>query len=286
MNEQPLVIIMQGGATRAAFGAGVLYELATKGIVPHIIASASAGTPTAAYFVASQHEEMRKAYTNGIGDLINVTNLIFGKPLYDIHHLLNEAMRKRYPLSVEKIASSSTELFIPLYNYREGRTELRSSRDPDFLENVWSLLHVSLVVHADHILWGTRFEQYVDGALDPFALFREVPFPANARILIIWNESDFGFHWMKRLGHYIFMYFQAYGAPKELLHVLEKRENMLRDGLKLYDEFCARRDPTIIIPDRRSAFEGFDVLRGGRAHISRLFEHGREKGRAALALGL
>lgn len=286
MNERPLVIIMQGGATRAAFGAGVLYELASNGVVPRLIASASAGTPTAAYFVASQHEEMRDAYTNGIGDLISITNLILGKPLYDINHLLNETMRKRYPLSVEKIAASPTELFIPLFNYRDGRTELRSNRDPDFLEHAWSLLHISLVVHADHILRGTQFEQYVDGALDPFALFREVPLPENARVLVIWNESDFGLHWMKRLGYQIFMYFQAHGAPKELMHLLEKREDMLRNGLELYDEFCARRDPVVIIPDRRSAFEGFDVLRGGRAHISRLFEHGREKGRAALASGL
>ena len=121
--ERPLVIIMQGGATRAAFGAGVLYEFAEHGVYPHTIASLSAGVPTAAYYVAGQHKEMREVCTKGIENLISITNLLLGKPVYDIRYLLDKVMRKQYPLSIDALTRSETRLVIPIFNCAQAVTQ-------------------------------------------------------------------------------------------------------------------------------------------------------------------
>lgn len=284
---RPLVIIMQGGATRAAFGAGVLYEFARNNIYPHTISSLSAGIPTAAYYVAGQSEEMRAVYTGGIGkDLISLTNILLGKPVYDIHHLLHNVMRIQHPLSIDAIAESKTRLVIPLYNYHEGRARLFSNHDESFRDDAWSLLHVSLIVHADHILYGTKFEHYVDGALDPFVSFKESIVPENARVIVIWNESDFGMHFIKYLGHKIFAPLQLRTAPHAVRKIFKEREGILEAGQKAYKDFCARWQPHVIIPESRSLLEGFDILRNDRAHLARLFEHGREKARTTLQSGV
>src|SRR3989344_1544816 len=279
--ERPLVIIMQGGAMLAAFGAGVLYELAERGIFPRTIASASAGIPTAAYYAARQHEDMRAVWTKDLrGNFVNVFNLLFGKPIFNIQHVLHEVLRKRNPLSVESLARSETRLVIPLYNYQKGGTELRTSKDDNFLEQVWSLLHVSLIVHPDHILYGTSFEQYVDGALDPFALYKEDFFPDNARVLVIWNESKFGMHPLKYIGQKLFIWLQLRGAPEGMVRALYKRDTMISEGVKAYEEFCIRRKPIVVQPNSSSLSELFTLLSNGGPALEGLFEHGRSKGRA------
>lgn len=264
----------------AAFGAGVLYELAERGVFPHTIASASAGIPTAAYYAAHQCEDMRAVWTTGLrGNFINIFNLFFGKPIFDIHHVLREVLRKSNPLSVESLAGSDTRLVIPLYNYKEGKTELRTNKDENFLEHVWSLLHVSLIVHPDHILYGTPLEQYVDGALDPFALYKEDFFPDNARVLVIWNESRFGMHPLKYIGQKLFIWLQLRNAPEGMVRALHKRENIIFEGHKAYDKFCARYKPMVVQPNSSSLREMFTLLSSSGRTLSGLFEHGRSKGR-------
>lgn len=277
-------IILQGGAMRGAFGAGVLYEFASRGFFVDTIAAASASVSTAAYYAARQHEEMRKIWLEEVGNkrLIRLGNLLSGKPIYDIEYLIEEVFKKKYPLDVQRLAESPTRFILPLYNYQERRLELRSNTDAGFAEDAWSLLHMAMIIHDSHILWGTRFEPYVDGALDPFALYKLDYIPENSRIIVIWNEPKFDMHLIKRLGQRIFIALQTRTFPAEVQRMLQARHQLIIDGMKIYAAFCEKRRPAVIKPDPLSLLDGLDVLSRNNTHLAKLFGHGRAKARQIL----
>ncbi len=280
-------ILMQGGAMRGAFGAGVLYELATRGIFLDTVAAASASVPTAAYYVAGQYEDMRTIWLQEVGNsrFIRYDNLLLGRPIYDIDYLIHDVFQKKYPLSVESLSTSRSRLVVPLYNYISQRVELRTSKDEGFSSSVWSLIHVAMTVHGRHILWGTPYEQYVDGAIDPFALYKADFLPEGTRVLSVWNEAKFDMHVVKSLGQKLFLLLQSRNFPDEIKQILRARPHLIEGGMHTYQDFCTRMRPVVIKPDAFSLIDGIDVLSRSNEHLAQLFEHGRAKTRTAYEAG-
>lgn len=287
-HKHPTAIIMQGGAMRGAFGAGVVYELGKRGVYVDTIAASSASVPTSVYYAARQFEEIRKVWTESVGSsrFIRYDNLLFGKPIFDIEYLIGEILKKKYPLSLESLSGSKTKVVVPLYNYETSALEVRTSEDQDFLENIYTYFHLAMIVHEKHILRGTPFEKYVDGALDPFVLFK-VPFlKPGTRVIVIWNLSKFDMHAIKYLGQKIFTLFQSRNFPDQVKRVLQHRRELVHGGARVYGTFCKLWDPVVIKPAGRDLAEIFDVISRDNKSLGKLFEHGREKASAALDSGV
>lgn len=263
---------------RAAFGGGVLHEFAKRGFFADIMATASAGVPTAAYYVANDVEEMHKIWTDDLDTsrFIRYDHIFTGKPIFDTSYLLSDIMRKKRPLSIEALMKSKTQLVFPLYDYVSRRLELRTSRDADFAHNAWSYFHLAVVVHDTDILWGTPFERYIDGAIDPFAMYKLKYLPENARVVIVWNEPRFDMHAVKYLGQKIFLALQGRHFPEEVKRMLRTRAELLREGLCLYEAFCARYNPLILKPEA-NVFDGFNVVARSGSRLGNLFEQGRAR---------
>lgn len=280
-------IIMQGGAMRAIFGTGVLHEFGERGFYPDTIAAASASVPPAAYYTARQWQWMRDVWINEIGTkrVLRYDHLFRGKPIYDIEHLIRNVFKKNYPIDIETLEASRTRLVFPLYNYIEDRIEIKTSKDADFRQHVWDFMHLAMVLHPDQLLRGTKFEKYIDGAIDPFALYREPIVAPDTRIISIWNEHEFGMHLAKRIGQVIFVLLQMRGAPAGVKRMLKTRDRLIADGMQVYEEFCRRRNPLVIKPDRLSMLDGVDAISRNSNHLERLFEHGRQKAREAFESG-
>ena len=215
---------------------------------------------------------------------IRYDHMLLGKPIYDIDYLINDIFKERYPLSQGAIRASQTRMVIPLYNYVSKNLEIRTSTDPGFIDHIWDYLHLAMIIHNEHIMRGTPFEPYVDGALDPFALYRLSFLPGDTRVIVIWNEPKFDMHAIKFFGQKLFMFFQARDFPEEVKRMLRTRKKLIEDGVVIYNEFCKRRNPVVIKPNA-IFFAGMDVVSRNKAHISGLFEEGRQKTRAAIENG-
>lgn len=285
--RRPTAIIMQGGAMRGAFGAGVLYEFAKRGCYVDTVAAASASVPSAFYYAARQPEEMRTIWTEKVGNnrFIRFDNLFLGKPIYDIDYLIENIFRDACPLSTSALANSPTRVVLPLYNYQKKTLEIRTSHDDDFAEHVWSYLRLAMIIHDRHILWGTPFEPYVDGALDPFALYKTKFLPEDARVLVIWNEQKFNMHTIKYIGQKLFLALQARHFPAEVKRMVRTRRALIDEGITVYNEFCTRMDP-VVIKANDVFLAGLDVVSRNNTYLTRLFEEGREKARVAFDTGV
>lgn len=276
---------MQGGGMRGVFGAGVMYEFAKQGFFADIVAPVSASVPTAMYYASRQYEEMRRIWLEEVGTsrFVHLGNLFLGKPIYDIDYLIDEIFRKKYLLAVDAVVESPTRLIVPLFNYHSGVTELHSNHDDNFRDMVWALLHISMTLHDKHILWGTKFEQYVDAGIDPFVLYKLDYLPENTRVISIWNEPKFDMHKIKFLGQKLFLLLQSRNFPPKVKEMLRTRSELISNGMRVYNDYRARVRPIEVKPDNFSFLDGLDVLSRDNKHLSKLFEHGRIKARAALS---
>ena len=114
-------LILQGGGLRGAFAAGACFALGDLGISQFDLAFAvSASVPTLAYFLAGQCREGREVWENYLSTtrLIRYSNLFLGwtddyrhRPLIDLHYLVYQVFRDRFPLGIDRLLASKTEAY-------------------------------------------------------------------------------------------------------------------------------------------------------------------------------
>lgn len=114
-------LILQGGGLRGAFAAGASFALDDAAISSFELAFAvSASVPTLAYFLAGQCREGREVWENYLSTkrLIRYSSLFFGwrndyrhRPLIDLHYLVYQVFRDRFPLNVDRLLASKTEAY-------------------------------------------------------------------------------------------------------------------------------------------------------------------------------
>lgn len=128
--KKKLVIIMSGGAMNCAYGAGMLSALEDvrlpKGTAI-IAASGSAGNAT--YFASGQRDFGREVWGNYLsGDkLIN-----FGrKKILDIDYLIDDILKKKFPLDLAALRNSNLEVIVPAMCYETGGINYFSSKEAD-----------------------------------------------------------------------------------------------------------------------------------------------------------
>ena len=114
-------LILQGGGLRGAFAAGACFALGDMGVSQFELAFAvSASVPTLAYFLADQCKEGREVWENYLSTkrLIRYSNLLLGwkddyrhRPLIDLHYLVYDVFRNRFPLHIDRLRASKTEAY-------------------------------------------------------------------------------------------------------------------------------------------------------------------------------
>src|SRR5271154_6948100 len=95
-------LIVEGGAMRGAWAAGVLASLRERGRRQFdLVYAASSGACTAAYFVADMWEPGLAIWRTLACNVVRKSNFLRRKPIIDLAYLVDYVMRKRIPLSVE-----------------------------------------------------------------------------------------------------------------------------------------------------------------------------------------
>lgn len=177
MKSNKTAIIVHGGAIKGSFAAGVMYQLSKAGIqTADIIIGTSSSVPTAAYFTARQFEFIKNIWLNEVGtkDFIRYSNLLAGKPVFNLEHLINVVFQQKYPLKMGDVVGSKSLFLVPLYNYQEGRVEFISNRQEKLKKNFWEILQAALTVHDQHIVRKAGLEQSVQSKVRYLPLKKKV----------------------------------------------------------------------------------------------------------------
>jgi predicted patatin/cPLA2 family phospholipase len=114
-------LIVEGGAMRGAWAAGVLAYLQERGRRQYdFVYAASSGACSAAYFVADMWEPGLTIWRELASRVVRKTNFLRRKPIIDLAYLVDHVMRIRVPLSVEALQRAPTKFFIVLTNCHTG----------------------------------------------------------------------------------------------------------------------------------------------------------------------
>ncbi len=187
-------IVAEGGGLRASYGVGVVKALIEKFHITSVdIAVATSGSAgTLAYYVAQQYDSIINIWTNLLSTwrFLSLRNILYGNPALNIDYLIDVVFRQQDRLDVEVLKSQSTELFIPVTNYRTGEAKYFSNHDDvDFLE-------VLRATKAAEISYGRPVkiagQEYVDGALSvPMGITKAIDAGATDIIVISPNPKGF-----------------------------------------------------------------------------------------------
>jgi predicted patatin/cPLA2 family phospholipase len=117
-------LIVEGGAMRGAWAAGVLGALHEKGHDHFdLVVAASSGACSAAYFVAGTYLPGLEIWKQHIGDqkLLRKSNWLRFKPMIDLAYLIDYLFKKTVPLPAEVFDHSRTRFQIVLTDCESGK---------------------------------------------------------------------------------------------------------------------------------------------------------------------
>ncbi|HZI32366.1 MAG TPA: patatin-like phospholipase family protein, partial [Candidatus Binatia bacterium] len=148
-------LIVEGGAMRGAWAAGVLGFLHERGW-RHFdrVYAASSGACSAAYFVAGMWEPGLNIWRNLASHAVRKTNVLRRKPIIDLAYLVDHVFRKHVPLSVEALQKAPTRFFIVLTDCHTGEPVYFHVRD----DRVFAALRATSTMPL-----ATRGFDFVDG---------------------------------------------------------------------------------------------------------------------------
>ena len=152
-------LIVEGGAMRGAWAAGVLASLQERGRQRYdLVYAASSGACSAAYFVAGMWGPGLTIWREQACKVVRKINFLRHKPVIDLAYLVDHVFRQHVPLSVEALQMGPTRFFILLTDCHTGEPVYFEARD----ERVFAALRAT-----SSMPLATRGFDYVDG--HPFA---------------------------------------------------------------------------------------------------------------------
>jgi predicted patatin/cPLA2 family phospholipase len=152
-------LIVEGGAMRGAWAAGVLAFLQERGLHRFdLVYAASSGACSAAYFVAGMWEPGLNIWREHACRVVRKANFLRRKPIIDLAYLVDHVFRKHHPLSVAALQNSPSRFFIVLTDCHTGEPVYFPACD----ERVFDALRASASMPL-----ATRGFDFVDG--HPFA---------------------------------------------------------------------------------------------------------------------
>jgi len=148
-------LIVEGGAMRGAWAAGVLAFLHERGEHQYdLVYAASSGACSAAYFVAGMWEPGLTIWREYACKAVRKTNFLRRKPIIDLAYLVDYVFKERIPLSVEALQKSPTRFYIVLTDCDTGEPIYFHARDKRIFEALRATASMALA---------TRGFEYVDG---------------------------------------------------------------------------------------------------------------------------
>lgn len=191
-------LILQGGGLRGAFGAGACFALHDLDIRSFELAFAvSANVPTLAYFLAGQSSEGREVWENYLATkkLVRYSNLLFGgkddyrhRPLIDLHYLVYQVFRDRFPLRIDRFMASRTRPYFVATDV-ETLAPHYFEKEPD---NMYAIMHACMslpgAVPAIPFVDGRR---YLDGGIvDPVPIGKALEKGAGRILAVLTVPQD------------------------------------------------------------------------------------------------
>src|SRR6266496_253827 len=156
-------LIVEGGAMRGAWAAGVLAFLYESGQREYdFVYAASSGACSAAYFVAGMLGPGLAIWREHACQVVRKTNFLRRKPIIDLAYLVDYLIKQRFPLSVQAIQAAPTRFYIVLTDCRTGEPVYFHARDDRVFDALRATASMALVTRGFHYV---DSRPYADGGV-------------------------------------------------------------------------------------------------------------------------
>ena len=213
-------LIVEGGAMRGAWAAGVLAFLHERGRRQFdLVYAASSGACSAAYFVADMWEPGLAIWRELACNVVRKTNFLRHKPIIDLAYLVDHVIRKRVPLSVEALQKAPTTFFIVLTDCHTGEPVYFHVCDDHVFAALRATASLALATRGFDFVDG---KPYADGGVaDPIPLRRAIQDGATDITVVLTHNPAFRLkpipRWIGKL---------AYPEFPEVARVYTARQNV------------------------------------------------------------
>jgi predicted patatin/cPLA2 family phospholipase len=183
-------LIVEGGAMRGAWAAGVLAFLQKRGLRQYdLVYAASSGACSAAYFVADMWEPGLTIWRELACKVVRKSNFLRRKPIIDLAYLVDHVMRMRVPLSVEALQKAPTRFFIVLTDCLTGEPVYFHACDDRVFAALRATSSLALATRGFDFVDG---KPYADGGVaDPIPIGRAIQDGATDITVILTHNPDF-----------------------------------------------------------------------------------------------
>jgi predicted patatin/cPLA2 family phospholipase len=213
-------LIVEGGAMRGAWAAGVLAFLHETGRRQYdFVYAASSGACTAAYFVADMWEPGLTIWRELACNVVRKSNFLRRKPIIDLAYLVDHVMRRHVPLSVEALQQAPSRFFIVLTDCQTGEPVYFPVHDERVFAALRATSTLPLVTRGYDFVDG---KPYADGGVsDPIPVRRAIQDGATDITVVMTHNPAFRLkpvpRWMGKL---------AYPEFPEVARVWTARQNV------------------------------------------------------------
>jgi len=197
-------LIVEGGAMRGAWAAGVLAYLQERGRRQFdLVYAASSGACSAAYFVAGMWEPGLAIWRELACNVVRKSNFLRRKPIIDLAYLVDHVFRTRIPLSVEALQKAPTQFFIVLTDCHTGAPVYFHVCDDRVFAALRATASMPLATRGFDYVDG---QPYADGGLaDPIPLRRAIQDGATDITVVLTHNPAFRLkpvpRWMGKLAY-------------------------------------------------------------------------------------
>jgi predicted patatin/cPLA2 family phospholipase len=197
-------LIVEGGAMRGAWAAGVLAYLQECGRRQYdLVYAASSGACSAAYFVADMWEPGLVIWRELACNVVRKSNFLHHKPIIDLAYLVDHVIRKRVPLSVEALQKALTRFFIVLTDCATGEPVYFHVCDDRVFAALRATSSLALATRGFDFVDG---KPYADGGVaDPIPVQRAIADGATDITVVMTHNPAFRLkpvpRWMGKLAY-------------------------------------------------------------------------------------
>ena len=197
-------LIVEGGAMRGAWAAGVLAYLQERGRRQYdFVYAASSGACSAAYFVADMWEPGLSIWRELACTVVRKSNLLRRKPIIDLAYLVDHVIRQRVPLSIEALQRAPTKFFIVLTDCHTAEPVYFHVCDDRVFAALRATSSMALATRGFDYVDG---QPYADGGVaDPIPLRRAIQDGATDITVVLTHNPGFRLkaipRWMGKLAY-------------------------------------------------------------------------------------
>ena len=190
VDRRKTALIVEGGAMRGAWAAGVLAYLQERGRRQFdFVYAASSGACSAAYFVADMWEPGLAIWRDLACNVVRKSNFLRHKPIIDLAYLVDHVMRTRVPLSVAALQKAPTKFFIVLTDCHTGEPVYFRVSDDRVFAALRATSSMPLATRGYDFVDG---QPYADGGVaDPIPLRRAIADGATDITVVLTHNPAF-----------------------------------------------------------------------------------------------